>query len=274
MDDGLRLRLARAADLRRIAVVQVRGVIGGALKTEEIVRRLGALRRSRRISALLLDVDSPGGSATASESLYVAVKQVAASKPVVVWIRGTGASGAYFAACGATRILSFPGAVVGSIGVISVRPVAVEALRRLGTEVLVTKTGPFKDLGAPWREPSDEDRAKERELVDAVFRRFTSAVGSARGFDDRALARVCTGEVWLGTRAQELGLVDAVAEDLDAALAVAQELAGLPHRRFVRVSPRRTLLQRIGVPAAGLGPPGERWLVELEGWLQAPRVRL
>jgi len=272
-EDGRSAWLRRVADRRRIAVLPLRGVIGGAVKTEDIIRRLGWLRRTARIRAVVLDIDSPGGAATASEALYVAVKQVAARKPVVAWIRGTGASGAYFAACGASRILTFPSAIVGSIGVISVRPVAVEALQRLGTRIHVTKTGAFKDLGAPWREPTDADRAKERELVDAIFRRFTSAVAGSRGFDDANLAQVCTGEVWLGEQARELGLVDGTADDLDAALRVAQELAGLPHRQTLRVATRRTLLQRVGMPGAGMGPPGERWLVELEGWLQVPRLR-
>ena len=273
MDPGLSTRLQHLTDRRRIAVLPLRGVIGGALKLDELTRRLGWVQRTARLRALVLEIDSPGGGATASEALYVAVRKVAEKKPVVAWIRGTGASGAYFAACGATRILTFPSAIVGSIGVISVRPVAVEALRRLGTRFEVTKTGVFKDLGAPWREPDDTDRAKERELVDAVFRRFTTAVAAARGFDDDSLARVSTGEVWLGEQALGLGLVDATADDLDAALGVAQELAGLPHRQHLRVSPRRTVFQRLGVPAAGLGPPGERWLVELEGWLRVPRLR-
>ena len=273
MDSGLSSRLQHVADRRRIAVLPLRGVIGGAMKLDDIIRRLGWVRRHARIRALLLEIDSPGGSATASEALYVAVRKVAEKKPVVAWIRGTGASGAYFAACGASRILTFPAAIVGSIGVISVRPVAVEMLRRIGTSFEVTKTGAFKDLGAPWREPNDSDRAKERELVDAVFARFTHAVATARGFDDATLARVTTGEVWLGEQALSLGLVDGTADDLDSALEVAQELAGLPHRQTLRVSPRRTVFQRLGVPAAGLGPPGERWLVELEGWMSVPRLR-
>jgi protease IV len=274
VEDGFPQRLSRITDRRRIAVLPLRGVIGGAVKTDELIRRLGAVRRSARLRALVLEIDSPGGAAAPSEALYMAVKQVAAHKPVVAWIRGTGASGAYFAACGATRILTFPSAIVGSIGVISVRPVAVEALRRLGTSIHVTKTGPFKDLGAPWREPDEADRAKEREIVDAVFARFTSAVGKARGFDDAALARVCTGEVWLGAQARDLGLVDAVADDLDAAVAVAQQLASLPHGHTIRLSPRRSVLQRMGVPLSGMGAPSERWLIELEGWLQVPRLRV
>lgn len=269
----IRERFGRITDRRRIAILPIRGVIGGAVRTDDLLRTLGAARRNPRIRAVLLEVDSPGGGATASEALYVAVKRLAAVKPAVAWIRGTGASGAYFLACGATHILSFPSAIVGSIGVISIRPIAVQALQRLGTRIAVTKTGEFKDLGAPWREVTDEDAAKERELVDAIFRRFVAAVRVARGLDAAAAARVTTGEVWLGTQAVDLKLVDGLAEDEDAALEVAQDLAGLPHRHTIRLGPRRTLLQRAGVPGAGMGPPGERWVIELEGWLRSPRMR-
>ncbi len=260
-------------DRRRIAIVPLRGVIGGSVKTAELLRTLETLRKNPRVRAVMLDIDSPGGAAIESEAIYVGVKRLAAAKPVVAWIRSTGASGSYFAACGATRILAFPGAVVGSIGVISVRPVLAEALRRIGAQMLVTKTGPFKDLGAPWREPTDAERAKEQALVDAVFVRFTGAVRAARRLDDAAMARVTTGEVWLGTEAESLGLVDAMAETEDDAVAEAQALAGMSRREVIRVGGRRTVLQRLGVPGAGMGPPSSRWLVELEGWMRAPQVR-
>jgi protease-4 len=267
-------RIAATADRRRIAVIPLRGVIGGAVRTSDLLRTLGEARRNQAVRAVLLEIDSPGGTATESEALYLGVRRLARDKPVVAWIRSTGASGAYFAACGASRILAFPSAIVGSIGVISVRPVAVEALRRLGASVQVTKTGPFKDLGAPWREPTEDDLAKERALVDAIFHRFTAAVAAGRGLAALQLARVTTGEVWLGAEAVGLGLVDAVCDDEEGALREAQRLAGLPHRRVVRMGPRRTVFQRLGVPGAGMGPPGVRWITELEGWLRAPRALL
>jgi protease-4 len=264
-------RLAALFDRRRIAVVPLRGVIGGAVKTADLVKSLDRARENRDIRAVVLDIASPGGDAVASETLYLAVRRLAEHKPVVAWIRSTGASGSYFAACGATRILAFPAAIVGSIGVISVRPVLTGLLRRVGAHVLVTKTGQFKDLGAPWREATEEDRAKERELVDGMFRHFTDAVRTARRLDDEALQRVTTGEVWLADRALELGLVDALADE-EEALKTAQELAGLPRRKLVRLQPRRSLLQRLGMPGAGMGPPGARWLVELEGQTRVPRL--
>jgi len=264
---------AKVADRRRIGVVPLRGVIGGAVRSGDLVRLIDRVRDNGHIKAVVLDIHSPGGDAVASEAIYRAVRRLREKKPVVAWIRGTGASGAYFAACGATRMLAFPGAVIGSIGVMSARPVLVEALRRLGASMMVTTTGPFKDLGAPWREPTDEDREKERRLVDGVFRRFTAAVREARGFDDAWLARVATGEVWLADEAVELGLLDGVCDE-EAALEEAQRLAELPRRAVVRLITRRTVLQRLGVPLAGLGPPGRRWVAEFEGWLRTPRVRL
>ena len=271
-DTTLVERLTAAADRRRIAVVPVRGVIGGAIRTADLVRTLDRARENERIRAVVLDIASPGGDAVASETLYLAVRRLAEAKPVVAWIRSVGASGSYFLACGATRILAFPAALVGSIGVISVRPVLADALKRLGTRVRVIKTGPYKDLGAPWREPTEDDLAKERELVDGMFRHFTTAVREARNFDDAGLARVTTGEIWLADQALDLGLVDGLAEE-EAALDEAKNLAGLPRRKVVRLHPRRTVLQRLGMPGAGMGPPGPRWLVELEGWSSVPRMR-
>src|ERR1017187_4981271 len=88
-------RLAATADRRRIAVIGLRGVIGGAVRTDDTLRTLGEARRNQRVRSVLLEIDSPGGSATESEALYLGVRRLAREKPVVAWIRRTGASGAY-----------------------------------------------------------------------------------------------------------------------------------------------------------------------------------
>jgi protease IV len=265
-------RVVTAADRRRLAVVPLRGIIGGQLHARDTTRLLDRLREDGNVRGVLLDIDSPGGGATESEAMYLSVKRLAAAKPVIAYVRGTGASGAYFLACGATRVLAFPSAIVGSIGVISARPILVETLRRLGATMLVTKTGPFKDLGAPWREPTEAERAKEQSLVDAIFRRFRAAVATARSLDDADLDSVTTGEVWLGEEAVAVGLVDGVCEPHEA-LDEALELAGGLRKAQVRTyDRRRSLAQRLGVPGAGMGPPSARWVTELEGWLSAPRA--
>lgn len=267
-------KLAEVRDRRRIAIITVRGVIGGQVRGGDTLRQIEDARRNPNIRSVLLDIDSPGGSAIPSDALHMAVSRLSERKPVVAWIRGTGASGAYFLACGATRITAFPGAIVGSIGVISVRPVVVELLARMGAAVAVTKTGEFKDLGAPWRPASEADQAHEQRLVDAIFQRFTGAVRNARGFDDATLARVTTGEVWLAEEALQIGLIDELITHEDEAIALAQRLAEMPRPSVTRLAKRGTLLQRLGVPGAGLGPLGPRWLAELDGWSRIPRVQL
>ena len=107
----------------RIAMMEIFGVIGGAVRPSQYVPLLEAVRRNRAMRALVLDVDSPGGQAAASAELHAAVRRVAQVKPVVAYIRGTGASGAYYVGTAAHRIIAMPDALVGSIGVIAVRPV-------------------------------------------------------------------------------------------------------------------------------------------------------
>jgi protease-4 len=265
-------RITALADRRRLAIVPMRGIIGGQLHARDTTRLLERLREDSNVKGVLLDIDSPGGGATESEAMYLAVKRLAAAKPVIAYFRGTGASGAYFIACGATRILAFPSAIVGSIGVISMRPILADTLRRIGASVLVTKTGPLKDLGAPWREPTDAERKKEQTLVDAIFRRFRGAVATARALDKQGIAKVTTGEVWIGEEAVGLGLVDAVCDPEEALDDALEQAGGLKRSQVRRYERRRSLAQRLGMPGAGMGPPSSRWVVEIEGWLRAPRV--
>ena len=107
---------------RQVAIVRIHGPITGGGRSAEFVELLRHIRESARIPAVVLDIDSPGGSATASDDLFLAIQRLAKAKPVVAAIRGVGASGSYLAALGARRIIANPTAVVGSIGVISVSP--------------------------------------------------------------------------------------------------------------------------------------------------------
>ena len=111
----------------KIAVVEIHGTIGASVKSPEIEKILNRVREDTSFRALVLDIDSGGGSASPSDYIYRAARRIAGRKPVVACIRGVGASGAYMIACAAHRIVAAPGAIVGSIGVISIRP-ALEQL--------------------------------------------------------------------------------------------------------------------------------------------------
>ena len=227
----------------RVAVIRLHGPIGGSGRTLELIELARRLRESRRVPAVVLDIDSPGGSATASDELLIAFERLAARKPLVAAIRGTGASGAYLAAMAARRILANPNAIVGSIGVISAGPRLPRLLDRIGVTVNESKAGRLKGMGAPWREETDEERAKEQRIVDQFYDAFVGRVAKGRHMTEDRVRELATGEIWLGTEALTLGLVDEIG-DLERAIEIAAAMAGVPARSApVRI--RRPLFGRL-----------------------------
>lgn len=230
----------------RIAVVEMSGVIGGHIRANEYVRLFKSLTEDERVRAVVLDVDSPGGSATASDYLYMSLDKLTQKKPVIAFIRGHGTSGAYLLSCAASRIVAIPSAVIGSIGVISVRPMLRDLMQKLGVQVFVTKSGPFKDMGSVYRAPTEEERQKEQELIDEFFHAFVDRVASARKLDTSVVKQYATGEIFTARRGKELGLVDELG-DVDRAVELAMELGKVP-RRLTYVRPRRPLRERLLSP--------------------------
>ncbi len=203
------------------------------------------IRRNRAIRGLVVDIDSPGGSAMESEYIHMSLSKIAATRPVVAFVGGIGASGGYMASCAAHRVVAMPGALVGSIGVISARPVLQSLLERVGVSVSVSKSAPMKDMGAFYREPTPEEEARMQALVDELYESFVAKVAAARGMTPEETRERATGEVFTGSRALELGLVDELG-DLDRAIEVAAALAGLPvpeRPQYVRA--RRPLRARL-----------------------------
>jgi protease-4 len=226
-----------------VAILRLYGPIAGGARTADWIELVRRLRESRRVPAVVLDIDSPGGSATASDDMFLALERLAAQKPLVAAIRGTGASGSYLAALAAHRIVAQPHAIVGSIGVISAGPRLPRLLDRLGVSVTENRAGRLKGMGAPWREETDEERAKEQAIVDAFYDAFVDRVARSRHLDEERVRELATGEVWLGEQARELGLVDEIG-DLERAVALAAEAAGVP-ARSAPVRLRRPLLERL-----------------------------
>jgi protease IV len=233
----------RSLPAGRIAVVRLYGPIGGAGRTAELVETLRRARESGRVPAVVIDVDSGGGAASASDDLFLAVERVSKVKPVVAAIRGTGASGAYLAVLASHRIIANPTAIVGSIGVISASPRVPRLLDRVGVSVSEQRAGRWKGLGAPWREETPEEAEKEQQLVDDIYERFVTRVAHARRLPESQVRELATGEVWLGDKAVELGLVDEVG-DLERGVDIAADMAhAAPKWGAVRA--RRPLVQRI-----------------------------
>jgi protease-4 len=146
-------------------------------------------------------------------------------------------------ACPATKIVAIPSAIIGSIGVISMRPMVYEALERIGVQMTVTKSDRLKDMGSMFREATEEERKKEQELVDDLYDQFLEIVAEGRGMDKARAKELATGEVYTARRCVDLGLVDELG-DLEHAIDLAAGLGDAP-RRPVWLKPKKGLREML-----------------------------
>ena len=223
----------------RIAVMELFGVIGAPSRAVEQLRLIQSLRETDSVRSVVIDIDSPGGTVAASDYLYRSVRKLAQKKPVIAFIRGTGASGGYMVGCAATKIVALPTAMIGSIGVISMRPLVYELMEKVGVRMSVTKSGRLKDMWSSFREPTEEEKEKEQALLDEFYNRFIEVVAEGRKLSPDDVRALATGEVFTAVRGKEMRLVDELG-DLDTAIDMAAELGKAPRRiRYVR--PKRSL---------------------------------
>ena len=234
------IRIRRSSS---VAVLEVHGVIGNHIKIPEYSRLLHSIATDRRLKALLLDIDSPGGSATGSEVLYREIQRVSEMKPVYAYVRGMAASGGYYLACAATKVYALPTALVGSIGVIYLRPVLEQLLAKVGVEFSVYKSGEFKDMTGFWRAPSDRESEKFQELIKEIFGNFVTVVANGRSLEESKVREVATGEVLTAQRGIDVGLVDEIGDFKDALEALALLGNCKPSPKWVR--PSRSFSQRL-----------------------------
>ena len=251
----------------RIAVLEITGTIGTTVRGPEMVRTINALANDARVRAVVVEVDSPGGSAPVSDAIHRSLRKLSARKPTLAYVLGSSLSGGYLIACGASRIIALPTSLVGSIGVIFLRPVVQELMERLGVRMEMTHKGRLKGMFQPWREPTPEEQEKVEALTEEYYQWFIDAVATARGLEPEVVQGYATGEVFPALRAKEMGLVDELG-DLDLALDMACELGRVP-RRLQYVRPRRPLLERL--LSRGGASMAQEFLAEAESWLR-PRV--
>ncbi len=239
-----------------LAVVDLQGTIGGAIRPLEYARLLMRLREDTSIRGVLLNIDSPGGSAGGSEMITRAAKRLREAKPVAAFVGTIGASGGYMLASAAEHIVAQPSALLGSIGVISYRPLVYEALSRLGVRMDVSKAGRLKDMLSPFREATDEEKAKEQQLLDQMYDIFVDGVARARQISPDDARAIATGEVYTASQALEHRLIDSVG-DLDDAIDWLSARASVP-RKVRNVRPKRSLRELLLARNAmhGLGASG------------------
>lgn len=231
-----------------VGVVEVKGPI---VESEQVVEDLRYFREASQIRAVLLRVDSPGGSVGPSQEIYAEVRRLAEEKVVVASMGGVAASGGYYVAIPATRIVANPGTITGSIGVITQVPNVEELADKVGFRMNTVTSGPSKDAGNPFRPFTDEDRQIFRTLIDDIYRQFVEDVAAGRGLELEQVRTIADGRVYTGAQALELGLVDELGNFTDA-IELAADLADIPGKPELAYPPhaRRFRLRDVLIEGA------------------------
>ncbi|MBC7188218.1 MAG: signal peptide peptidase SppA [Calditrichaeota bacterium] len=241
----------------KVAVVELTGTI---VDPRPVVRQLKQYRRDGSIKAIVLRIESPGGGVAASQEIYEEVRKTReAGKVIVASLGSVAASGGYYVAVGATRIMANPGTTTGSIGVIAEIPNIRRLLDKLGIGFTVIKSGKFKDTGSPYRELTDAERAYLQQWVDDAFAQFLDAVVEGRKMERAQVLALADGRVFTGLQAVRSGLVDTLGTFEDA-LRLAADLAGIKGEpRIVRQERRLRLIDLLFQNARLFIEALERW---------------
>jgi len=223
----------------RVALVAIEGLIADS---RAVVDQLEKYRTQTSVKALVVRIDSPGGGVAPSQEIYGGILKFRqkSGKPVVASMGRVAASGGYYVAAAADRIVANPGTITGSIGVIMQLPNVSGLLQKVGISTTVIKSGEFKDLGGAVRDLTPAERQVLQDLLDDVHGQFIDAVAAGRRMDRAKVLPLADGRVFSGRSAREVGLVDELG-DLRDAIARAATLAGLPETVPVIQERRRSL---------------------------------
>jgi len=219
----------------------------GSTITPGLVRDyLARAEKDTAVKAIVLRIESPGGEIAPSQEILWEIEEVKEAKPVVVSMGGTAASGGYYISTKADKIVALPTTMTGSIGVISQVMNVEGLLEKLGIEVETFKGGKYKDMYSGFREMTPEEEEIMQGMIDEYYEQFIDVVAEGRGLGKEEVRDLATGQIYTGTAAKELGLVDALG-GLDTATELAMELAGIEAARVEYYQPPRiTLLSLLG----------------------------
>lgn len=248
--DPLREMTLEGTDDEKIQVIPITGIITDSPKSrvmrttpsmvQEVVSHLRLAEKDDNVKAVLLKIDSPGGTVTASDILYheiVAFKK-RTGKKVLVCMMDLAASGGYYVSLPADVIMAHPTTITGSVGVILMRANVSGLMEKIGVGMQVNKSGENKDMGSPFRPTTPDEENMLQELADTLGRRFVDLVKQHRGLDGKNLATVADARVFLADDAVSAGLVDKIGY-LSDTIDEAKTIAGLDDDARV-VTYRRT----------------------------------
>jgi len=259
-----------------VAIVRAEGVIlsgsppvsplggGGGAYSDQIVEHLERAQKDSSVKAIVLRVNSPGGSVVASDEIYRQMLKM--EKPIVVSMGELAASGGYYISAPAHLIVANPATLTGSIGVIAQVTNLEELMEKIGVEVVVIKSGIHKDEGSPFREMTEEEKAIWQAIIDEAYGQFVTIVAEGRDLPEEKVREIADGRVYTGKQAMELGLVDDLG-NLPEAIDRAAELGGIEGKpRLVEYHRPPTLFETLfGSLISPFQPFDLARLLDLEG---------
>jgi protease-4 len=208
----------------RVALVKIEGVL---LTSDQIVDELHDYAEDSSIKAIIIRIDSPGGGVVPSQEIYNAVKYAKKEgKKVVVSMGSVAASGGYYVAAAADRIVANPGTLTGSIGVKMEFANLEKLLEKIGVQGMVVKSGEYKDVGSPYRAMTEPEKKLLQGVIDDVHSQFIKAVAEGRNLPEADVRAIADGRIFTGQQALALKLVDQMG-DLNDSIQLAGSLAGI-----------------------------------------------
>lgn len=208
----------------KVAVVEVYGEIYGS---QEVCRQIRKWSEDGSVKAIVLHIDSPGGGVAASQEIYDEVlKARQEGKIVIASLATVAASGGYYIACAADKIVANPGTLTGSIGVILSFPTAKKLMEKIGLQWEIVKSGELKDVGSFTRPMTPEEERMLRAVIDDAYEQFVEAVAEGRDRDKKEIYPYADGSIFTGRQAYNQGLVDTLGTYSDA-LDIAGEMSGI-----------------------------------------------
>jgi protease IV len=210
----------------KVALLEVDGVISDP---EDIIGQIRRHVENRTVQAFVIRINSPGGGVAASQEIYEEIKRIRQvhGKPVVASLSTVGASGAYYIAAAADKIVANPGSITGSIGVIMQIPNLSDLMQKIGIRSVVIKSGPFKDMASATRDLTLQEQRLLQRLIDDIHDQFIQAVADGRQLSRERVEQVADGRILTGRQALELGLVDQLG-NLQDAIETAAQMGGIP----------------------------------------------
>lgn len=210
----------------------------------KVIKDLRKLKDDDDIKAVVFRVNSPGGSAFASEQIWNAVKELKAKKPVIVSMGDYAASGGYYISCLADTIVAEPTTLTGSIGIFGIVPNAKELTDKIGLSYDMVKTNKFADFGNLMRPFNDDEKLLMQAMINRGYETFVSRCAEGRGMSKEAIKKIAEGRVWTGEKAKELGLVD-ILGGIDTAMEIATKKAGIENYTVISYPEKESWLSNL-----------------------------